>query len=155
MSDAALSEHEIEAPMDTTIAPANEPLDADDSIIAMVRDRKLLYDRNGKRYWYSHDRGCFLCAKIGESIGEPVSVFTGLYLRPEKRGRSMTRWEILAWANSEESRGWLVQAKGDDLWNSPQYFDYTLEEDEYRRARLLPDKSGIDESTVQGFEVEE
>jgi hypothetical protein len=30
-----------------------------------------------------------------------------------------------------------------------------MEEDRYQRARFLPDLSGIDESTVQGFEAEE
>jgi hypothetical protein len=27
--------------------------------------------------------------------------------------------------------------------------------EKYQRARLLPDLSGVDESTIQGFEVEE
>jgi hypothetical protein len=65
----------------------------------------------------------------------------------------MTRWELLAWANSEASRGWLVSAGGSD-WGSPQYFCYNMEEDRYQRARLLPDLSGIDENTVEGFEIE-
>jgi hypothetical protein len=29
-----------------------------------------------------------------------------------------------------------------------------MEEDRYQRARLLPDLSGIDENTVEGFEIE-
>jgi hypothetical protein len=36
------------------------------------------------------------------------------------------------------------------------YFgSYDLDADRYQRARLLPDGSGVDESSVQGLEVEE
>jgi hypothetical protein len=83
------------------------------------------------------------------------------------RKRPMTRYEILAWASSEESRGWFVniRLKGDDElqgdWQFPMHFKYDNYEDtaddiyEYVRARLRSDLSGIDENTIQGFEVEE
>jgi hypothetical protein len=67
----------------------------------------------------------------------------------------MTRFEILGWANSKKSRGWVVSQDGGDIWNAPQFFSYDLESDRYQRARLLPDFSGVDEDTIQGFEVEE
>jgi hypothetical protein len=67
----------------------------------------------------------------------------------------MTRWEILAWANSEASRGWLVRGEGSDTWYVPQFYTYTDDINGFQRARLLPDLSGIDEDTIQGFEVEE
>jgi hypothetical protein len=66
----------------------------------------------------------------------------------------MSRWEILAWANSEESRGWVVRQADDADWFHPQYFDYLLNVEAYQRARFSPE-TGVDESTIQGFEVEE
>jgi hypothetical protein len=81
-----------------------------------------------------------------------------LYRRSfEKRARDMTRWEVLDWANSEASRGWFVKIRGSERWRVPQFYDYDYEFDasKYQRAQLLPDKSGVDESTIQGFEVEE
>jgi hypothetical protein len=36
----------------------------------------------------------------------------------------------------------------------PQYFSYNDEGAVYQRAKLLPDHSGVDESTIQGFETE-
>jgi hypothetical protein len=74
--------------------------------------------------------------------------------RPEKRKRPMDRLEIIAWANSEESLGWMTQCGG-SLWTFPRHFSYTGESEDYRRARLLPDLSGVDPDTIQGFEVEE
>jgi hypothetical protein len=77
--------------------------------------------------------------------------------RHVKHKRFMTRWEVLDWANSEASRGWVVciESKSDDFWEPPQCLGYNLDIKSYRRARLLPDLSGVDESTIQGFEVEE
>jgi hypothetical protein len=143
---------------DPNYAPADEPLDAKDAIIAMVQHGATLYDRSGKRYWYSHDSDCFLCAEIGERIdAKPVVNFSGLYYGSSvpNRKRLMTRWEILAWVNSDESRGWVVQMAGDEEWFAPQCLSYNVDIDIYRRALLLPDLSGIDESTIQVFEVEE
>jgi hypothetical protein len=81
--------------------------------------------------------------------------FINFRRRPAKHNRPMTRWEVLVWANSEESRGWVVQAQGNKMWYIPQFFSYDTDTAKYRRARLLPDNSGIDESTIRGFEVEE
>jgi hypothetical protein len=72
----------------------------------------------------------------------------------------MTQSEAIDWARSKESWGWLVRRCQNDVWREWRYpteFDYSLllVLDGYQRARLLPDLSGIDESTVQGFEAEE
>jgi ABC-type transport system substrate-binding protein len=40
-------------------------------------------------------------------------------------------------------------------WVPPQNLGYTEDIKFYQRARLLPDLSGVDESTIQRFEVEE
>jgi hypothetical protein len=44
---------------------------------------------------------------------------------------------------------------GDRDWGQPQSRGYNYDLKNYVRARLLPDLSGVDESTIQGFEVEE
>jgi hypothetical protein len=67
----------------------------------------------------------------------------------------MTRWEILAWVGSEDSRGWLVKAYEGGPWMAPQFFEYRDDHlPKYQRAKLRPDLLMIDESTIQGFEVE-
>jgi hypothetical protein len=76
-----------------------------------------------------------------------------LFRGPVKKKRLMTRWEALGWASSEESRGWVIADSG--RWAPPQSCSYSRPTEVYSRARLLPDLSGIDEATVQGFEVEE
>jgi hypothetical protein len=48
----------------------------------------------------------------------------------------------------------VVRQEG-DTWKPPQFFSYNMDLDEHQRARLLPDLSGVDEDTIQGFEVEE
>jgi len=91
--------------------------------------------------------------------------FTGLYIRYEKKTRPMDPFEILAWVNSPDSLGWMVGIKEEDeefwqAWDIPQRFRYDGKERShvsnysYRRAKLLPDRSGIDESTIQGFVTE-
>jgi hypothetical protein len=40
-------------------------------------------------------------------------------------------------------------------WLVPLQNHYIGDLSGFQRAQLLPDKSGIDESTIQGFEVEE
>jgi hypothetical protein len=65
----------------------------------------------------------------------------------------MTKEEAKAWAESDESLGWMVRINTAD-WVFPRTLIYTRAIDDYQRARLLPDLSGIDESTIQGFEAE-
>jgi hypothetical protein len=81
-----------------------------------------------------------------ESLREPAE--------PPKK-RQMTRLEMLWWAGSEESRGWVVRVDTDDSWQVPQYLSYISGSSAYQRARLLPGGSGIDKDSICGFEVEE
>jgi hypothetical protein len=132
----------------------DEPLSPEDAIRAML-DGETLVTAEGHDVRWREDIANF--ERTAEGVIRNGLVFAGLR-RPEKRKRQMTRWEILVWASGEESRGWVVTdtAKGPGYWYCPQGFEYdggNLKE--YRRAKLLPDGSGIDESTIQGFEVEE
>jgi hypothetical protein len=131
--------------------PADGPLSAGDAIIAMVRDRETLVDEDGRAHRWDWDN--FLC-DLGGNHWVDFYEFNNLYRRPAKRKRAMTRWEMLNWANSEASRGWLVRSEIRGDWYLPQYFKYETAIAQYQRARLLPDLSGVDESTIQGFEVE-
>jgi hypothetical protein len=84
-------------------------------------------------------------------------------LKVKSKRHPMGRLEILAWVNSPESWEWVVSRKyvGDDDWENwdlPQRFKYDGKEEysdpcviSYRRARLLPGKYVLDESTIQGF----
>jgi hypothetical protein len=86
---------------------------------------------------------------------DEIAMLRSLCHRPPKRKRDMNRWEILAWANSDASRGWVVRSEEDSPWNVPQFFSYNMGTERYQRARLLSDLSGVDETSVQGFKVEE
>jgi hypothetical protein len=132
----------------------DDPLSAEDAIRAML-DGETLYDEDEWDCFWDKDTKDFYYRKNADTI---ISVshthFTNLRRRPVKRTRPMTRWEMIAWANSEESRGWVVKTDGDIAWYPPQFYGYTGILAEFQRARLLPDHSGIDENTIQGFEVE-
>jgi hypothetical protein len=138
----------------------NEPLSPEDAIRAML-DGETLYDDAGRKYWWQEEDCGFRCLNPCSTFSlltSDVRALPSLYRRPEKRTRAMTRWEILAWAGSEESRGWVVAEEETEMtWYPPQYFGYELDTkgDGYCRAKLLPDGSGIDETTICGFEVEE
>jgi hypothetical protein len=152
---------------DPDYRPEDEPLSAEDAIHAML-EGEVLYDADGNSFKFIEEKSGFVWEDDVGTKHEGVNYFGCLYRRPTKRKRAMTRWEILAWVNSEESRGWLVRSLfiGDAgiwrQWELPQYFSYDTCEGmtddrlfEYQRARILPDHSGIDEDTIQGFEVEE
>jgi hypothetical protein len=131
----------------------NEPLTPEDAIRAML-DGETLYNENRYKCYYDSSLGLFACEEEHDSyiFNFKKTVF---YRRPEKRKREMNRWEILAWVMSEESRGWVVRQIGEIEWKLPHYFAYDLDADRYERSKLLPDSSGIDESTIQGFEIAE
>jgi hypothetical protein len=155
---------------DSGYKPAAEPLAAEDAVIAMVQGKETLYDDKGYEYKWDNEIGRFE-VRLDDKAEFQAFRVPKLYRGSEKRKRPRTRWEILAWANSDESQGWFVRGIyiGDTEaracwreWQFPQSFRYDTSEDfpdvgvyEYQRARLLPDLSGIDESTIQGFEVEE
>jgi hypothetical protein len=143
---------------DPDYRPEYEPLSVVDAIIAMVKGGETLYSIDGDFSYHWDGCGVMGTSKRLGHIDKYVSRFSHLKVRrplPAKRTRPMTRWEILAWVNSEEARDWLARTEIGDVWYSPQALNYDLDEYEYQRARLLPDHSGIDEDTIQGFEVEE
>jgi hypothetical protein len=128
-----------------------------DAIRAML-DGETLYDKEGGAYFWREDflgAPYFVCHRNGEVYIS--SLFFGLCRRPEKRKRkrTMSREEMLAWSISEESHGWMVRCGKEECWKFPNVFSYGLSQDSYQRARMLPDLSGVDPDTVQGFEVEE
>jgi hypothetical protein len=152
---------------DPDYRPEDEPLSAKDAILAMVDGGETLYDKSGNEYYWDKGDKRFYHRYLDTASLNAVVRFNDVYYRPARRKRPMTRWEILAWATSEESRGWLVRSRfiGDvgfwRQWDLPQRFSYDTCEGmaddglfEYQRARMLPDNSGIDESTIQGFEIE-
>jgi hypothetical protein len=122
---------------------ADELLSAEDAFEYLING-ETLYDKEGKPRRFTDDE---------------INTFYSLYRLPAKRKRPMTSWEVLDWANSEASRGWVVLCIYNNgnrpKWSPPQFFDYDDNVARYRRARMLPDLSGVDESTIQGFEVEE
>jgi hypothetical protein len=132
----------------------DEPLSQEDAVRAML-DGETLYNRKGAAYTYSSERHWFY---VNDTIIDRLfdfSVFADLYRRPEKRKRLMTPEEAVKWAVSNESLGWVVRSKPLNTWFFPRQFEYFGKMGLYERAELLPDLSGADESTIQGFEVEE
>jgi hypothetical protein len=139
---------------DPDYQPPDEPLSCVEAVVAMVSDGEILQHREYQveEKWDGKE---FVYRIFGEQEWHPKPLdgnFVGL--RRAKRKRPMTRWEILAWANSEASREWVVMDPINNDWCVPQSFRY-INTRGYRRARLLPDLSGVDESTICGFEAEE
>jgi hypothetical protein len=132
----------------------DEPLSVEDAIRVML-DGETLWNKEGTRYWFNGDSFSWEM-KDESGWGNQIKDFTGLRrLLPARRKRPMTRWEVLDWAGSDASRGWVVRSDIYGNWYLPQYFKYETTIAQYQRSRLLPDLSGVDESTIQGFEVEE
>jgi hypothetical protein len=132
--------------------PADALLSAEEAVIAMVHRKEELVDDDGRvHFWNGLDFICNIAADRSVDSYE----FENLHRPSVKRKRVMSRWEVLDWANSEASRGWVVRQVGSEDWLCPQALYYNLDTDRYDRARLLPDLSGVDESTIQGFEVKE
>jgi hypothetical protein len=125
------------------------PLSAEDAMRALL-DGEALMDALGNEVRYDPDEICFFGGYKSYSF-KPLA---HLRRRALPSTRAMTRWEALAWASSEASHGWVVRERV-NVWVPPQFYSYDADIDEYQRARLLPDGSGIDESSICGFEVEE
>jgi hypothetical protein len=131
----------------------DEPLSAEGAIRAML-DKEAICDKNGQQCFWNNYAYRFEIEDNG--IFRALFDFTGLYRRPIKCKRFMTKEEINAWAESVASHGWMVRNTLTlNAWTFPNYFEYTGTITDYQRAKLLPDLSGIDESTIQGFRVEE
>jgi hypothetical protein len=140
---------------DPDYRPEDEPLSAEEAVRAML-DGETLYNRKDQPCRWVKKDYCFSEVFEDGCSRSVICAFTNLYRRPAKRIRPWTRWEVLAWASGEESRGWVVRHKTDyPVWVVPQYPVYDDDFRGFQRARLLPDHSGIDESTIQGFETEE
>jgi hypothetical protein len=131
----------------------DEPLSADDAIRAML-DGETLYNEKGHEYRWVKKRSHFIKSTDHEFTEGAVYYFDGLCRRPAKRKRPYTQEEAKAWAESEDSLGWMARISEDNVWNFPRNLGYGYYIPDYQRARLLPDNSGIDESTIQGFEIE-
>jgi len=140
-----------------------KPLSPREAIIAMLDGEKLITG-NGDEVAWNEKESIFVFTQHSCYL----SCFVSLYRKPAKKTRPMDAFQRLAWAGSAESQGWMVSIKtkhdGDwRPWDIPQRFKYNGDEDykisfdyvSYRRAKVLPDKSGIDESTIQGFDIEE
>jgi hypothetical protein len=135
------------------------PLTPREAIAAML-DGKVLRTKNGNRVKWSETENTFVSA----DTNQPFTCFACFYVQ---KTRPMTRYEIMAWAQSPESKGWLVniRLKGykelEDDWQFPCHYKYDNYEHtaddiyEYVRAPLLPDCSGVDETKMTMFEVEE
>jgi hypothetical protein len=124
------------------------------AIDAMVEGKETLYDDDGKEYWFDENESAFKFRRHGSKCEHTLMDVSGLQRSPEKQTQSFTRWEILYWVNSDESKGWFVKRIDDTKWRVPQYYFYSQSADRYERAQLLLDKSGINESTIQRFKVE-
>jgi hypothetical protein len=129
----------------------NTPLSARDSCLAMLNG-EVLVDEYGSTFKFDDSKGFI---KDNDDLEYPAVELAVLYRRSAKRRRRMTSEEVNAWAESEDSTGWMVRVKPNYNWHFPRavipYGDTSV----WERARILSDLSGIDESTIQGFEVEE
>jgi hypothetical protein len=129
-----------------------EALEPAEAARAMLAGETLVDGVSRWEYTWDTQRGAFM-AKCGDLSHIINTAFLG-YIRkpPSPKKRSMTRWEALAWAQSDEARGWLVQYYA-GVWRCPCDFDF-IKAGEYKRACFTAE-GGVDESTIQGFEVEE
>jgi len=139
-----------------------------EAIIAMLNGETLTL--GGHPVEEKWDGNNFVYRVLGEKgwhlkpvDGKFVNLF---FKKPPNKTSSMSRFECLAWVSSPESSGWMVSMKtkhdGDwRPWDIPQRFIFDGDEGykisfdyvSYRRARVLPDGSGIDESSIQVFVI--
>jgi hypothetical protein len=135
---------------------ADEPLPPEDAARAMLNGEILFNKEGEEHYWGTaiidgKERKDFIASQKGFRL---LSSFDNLYRNIPKRTRPMTNDEAIAWVKSDESLGWMVRCSFQN-WDFPRIFGYHGNIKSYQRARMLPDLSGIDESTIQGFEVKE
>jgi hypothetical protein len=130
----------------------NMELNVEDAIRAMLCGNTV-YTDGGLRFWYDKYEKAFFKRRAND-ITHKVDHFK-VDFRTEPLKQYWTRWEARAWANSEDSHGWFVRRDGGPEWHYPWQFDYSEGTIHYERARLLPDKSGIDVSSIQRFEKQE
>jgi hypothetical protein len=143
---------------DPDYKPDNEPLSIREVCLALLNGETLT-DKYGCFYKFDEVRG-FL--KNNDDLEYSASDLFELHRLPLKYKRDMTTKEMSAWAESDDSLGWMVRMVSEinclpipRIWLFPRQIVCILNTERYQRAKLLPDLSGIDESTIQGFEVEE
>jgi hypothetical protein len=138
--------------LDSDYRPEVDPLSAEDALRAML-DGETLYDEYDRPYRLNSVEKRIEYVDSDDDSVRVHNVFDWvLHRRPVKRTREMTMQEIAVWVMSVDSLGWLVKYK--DGWHFPRSMRFLDSLCEYQRARLLPDHSGVDEDTIQGFEVE-
>jgi hypothetical protein len=133
---------------------ANGPLSNGEAIRAMMAGETLYSNEGNQYFWNKKDEYFYLRFSNTKKL-KLIYVFDNLYRQPVKHARFMMMAEAVAWAKSDDSLGWMARISENNVWNFPRHLGYSFHIADYQRARLLPDLSGIDESTVQGFEVEE
>ena len=134
----------------------NKYLDLKEAVRLML-DGEVLMDKYGNDNYWKESDGTFAWKNPNvdrDRDDRILSEFHSLCRKPQKQKRLMTRWEILAWATSDDAKGWVVGIKTSDTWDCPQNWCYSGNISDYSRARLLPDDTGIDESTITDFSVE-
>jgi hypothetical protein len=123
---------------------------------------------------YDNKTGIYERFCMGESEGKLIykGDLEKLHRQVPVQIRKMTRYEMLNWANSDKSKGWLVnicykhdnreiQSKFYDNWQLPQQYKYDGFEGgnelrwEYRMGRLNKKLTDIDEKTIRKFEIPE
>lgn len=134
-------------------------LDPKDAVQLMLAGHTLIDSCGWKYHWDEKNAGFCFKTNSGDELFSTRDFFG---LRPysgdpvkKRETRPATRWEWINWANSPASVGWVVKHEADSTWCPPQSFAFRLfEPEEYRRARLLSDLSGVDENTIGMFMVE-
>jgi hypothetical protein len=137
-------------------------LDPKEAIRLLLLDGEVLIDDSDKtEVRFDEDEMGFLFKRVHDWERIENFVTFGTFIRkPQKKKRPMTRWECLAWATSAEAQGWVITIEPDnsdkkDKWVAPQFFLYAPDSiSDYRRAKLKPDGTGIDEATITDFSVE-
>jgi len=136
-----------------------EKLSPREAVIALLNGETLVNIHNKEIVW-SDEKGMARFVTVDCNLSD----FKDIYRIKKPETRSMCTFECLAWVNSPESLGWMVSIKycGNggvwSDWDIPQRFKYDGQEEygdpgavSYRRAKLLPDNSDIDDATIQGF----
>jgi hypothetical protein len=129
--------------------------------IQLMLDGRTLYYENGL---LAHFNGFTFVSRevLDKGKRSKLTSFHNLYAYPyepdpppTKKKRLMTRWECLAWAQSNDAKGWVVKhcVETANQWASPIQPSYSGVLENYHRARF--DTNGIIAGTECGFEVEE
>jgi hypothetical protein len=121
--------------------------------IALMLAGSTLFDSKGNEY---RRRGSgFVATAPGTDHVEPVETFTGLFWDRPSSKRPWTTLELLSWASSGDSFGWVVKFRHDNGWSPPQSFQYNYPAGAYQRARIVEGPGGPTLGEPMEFETEE